>query len=175
MSGAEKTLGFPVKVALEVFRVALLRPSKVEAMLRFPVKGPDGKDIPWPELKFKKDQPGGMVRAFFDKDAGDFAAALKEKDLAAQAKLTPERHGEREALLAWSRLPDSLRRKAFAADAFDLPPELAGKPLTADYVAGGKVKVQKLITDRCIRCHADEDKAPFDSYEGLLKYLDPPK
>ena len=37
-----------------------------------------------------------MVRAFFDKDSAEFAAAVKAKTSAEQAKLTPERHGERE-------------------------------------------------------------------------------
>src|SRR5262249_43820990 len=114
---------------------------------------------------------GGMVRAFFDKDASDFADAVKAKDAATQAKLTPERHGERLALLAWSKLPEPERRKAFEADAFDLPAGLAGKPFTPDYLKGGKVRSEALITDRCIRGHADEAKAQFDSYDGLLKYL----
>ena len=33
---------------------------------------------------------------------------------------------------------------------------------------------QLAIADRCIRCHADEEKTPFEGYEGLLKYLEPP-
>ena len=98
---------------------------------------------------FKGSEGGGMARAFFDKDSAEFAAALKEKDMAAQQKLLPARHGEREALLAWTRLPDAERKKAFEADAFPLPSDWAKKPITADYIKDGKVKVKSLVADRC--------------------------
>jgi hypothetical protein len=122
---------------------------------------------------FKGGEDGGMARAFFDKDSAEFAAALKGKDMAAQQKLLPARHGEREALLAWTKLPDAERKKAFEADAFPLPSDWAKKPITGDYIKDGKVKVKSLIADRCYRCHdgADEDKAPFNDYESLSKYL----
>ena len=36
---------------------------------------------------------------------------------------------------------------------------------------GWKVKVQSIVTDRCVRCHADEEKVPFKDYDSLLKHL----
>ena len=114
---------------------------------------------------------GGMARAFFDKDSAEFAAATKEKDAATQQKLIPQRHGEREALLAWIKLADADRRKAFEADAFPLPSNWGTKPLTGDYVKDGKLKVQSLVTDRCIRCHDGDEKTPFNDYQSLSEYL----
>jgi hypothetical protein len=153
--------------------------SQASRMLTLPL-GPDGKPIafgarvPWADLKFKKEQAGGMVRAFFDKDKGDFQAAVKEKDEIAQKTLTPERHGERAALLAWTKLAEADRKKAYDADAFELPAELTGKPITKSYIAGNKVKIQTMFKDRCIACHADEDKARFENYEEFRKYLEVP-
>jgi cytochrome c553 len=123
------------------------------------------------KIQWKAGEPGGMARAFFDKDSAEFAAAVKEKDEATQRKLMPERHGEREALLAWVKLTDSDRRRAFEADAFPLPSDWANKPITADYVKDGKLKVKSLITDRCIRCHDGDDKTPFNDYQSLSEYL----
>jgi hypothetical protein len=121
--------------------------------------------------KWSGSEEGGMARAFFDKDGAEFTAAFKDKDAATQQKMAPERHGEREAFLAWLKLPDAERRKTFDADAFPLPSDWAKKPITADYVKDGKVKVKSIITDRCVRCHADDEKAPFTDYETLSKYL----
>jgi hypothetical protein len=154
--------------------------SQASKMLTLPL-GPDGKPIPfgagvpWVDLKFKKEQTGGMIRAFFDKDKGEFAAAVSGKDEDAQKKLMPERHGERAALLAWTKLAEAERKKAFDADAFELPAELTGKPITKDYLAGNKVKIQTMFKDRCISCHEGEDKAKFENYEEFRKYLELPK
>jgi cytochrome c553 len=146
--------------------------SPFQNVLAFPVKGPDGKEFPVLEIPFPKGKDaGGMVRAFFDKDIGDFAAAVKDKDMAAQQKLMPERHGELAALVAWSKLADAERKKAYDADAFTLPTDLAKKPITPDYLKDGKAKVKSIITDRCIRCHADDENVTFNDYETLLKYL----
>jgi hypothetical protein len=137
----------------------------VAKMLTLPA-GADVLKLPW-----KKGEPGGMARAFFDKDGAEFAAAVRKKDDATQKMLMPERHGERDALLAWSRLPDPDRRKAFDADAFPLPADWGKRPITADYLKGGAVKVQSIVTDRCVRCHADDETAAFADYESLSKYL----
>lgn len=137
----------------------------VARMLTLPA-GADVLKLPW-----KKGEPGGMARAFFDKDGAEFAAAVRKKDDATQKMLMPERHGERDALLAWSRLPDPDRRKAFDADAFPLPADWGKKPITADYLKGGTVRVQSIVTDRCVRCHADDETAAFADYESLSKYL----
>ena len=140
--------------------------GQVAKMLTVPAGVKNVLDIIW-----KAGKHGGMARAFFDKDGAEFSAAVKDKDKATQEKLMPERHGEREALLAWCRLPDAERKKTFDADAFPLPSDWAKKPITGDYVKDGKVKVKSIVTDRCVRCHADDEKAPFTDYESLSKYL----
>ena len=149
--------------------------SQFEKMLKYPVKDAAGKEVAVADIKFKKEADGGMVRAFFDKDGGDFAAAVKAKDNATLAKFLPHREGELAALVAWGKLVDPLRKKAYNDDAFDLPENLKKKPPTPEYLAAGnKVRVKSLIADRCVRCHADDEKAPFEGYEGLLKFLEPP-
>lgn len=151
-------------------------PNRVQTMLQWPVKGPDGKELAVRELKFKKDQVGGMVRAFFDKDKAEFAQAIKDEDADAQSKLTPERHAELAALTAWAGLPAPEQKRTYDADAFDLPTSLAGKPITKDFVAGGKVKVKTMLETRCFGCHAGEaDDLQFDNLDGLRKFLEPAK
>jgi hypothetical protein len=157
--------------------------SPMEKVFRFPVKDASGKELPLLQIPFIKVgdstiPDGGMVRAFFDKDGGEFSKALKKNDMQAQEKLRPERFGEMEALVAWTRLADTERRKSYEADAFSLPSTLAGKPFTDDYLAAGKVKVKTLINDRCVRCHsagADAEKYPFESYDQILQELVPRK
>jgi cytochrome c553 len=149
--------------------------SRLEEVLQF-TKGPDGKDLPVLTMPFKNDPERNMVRALFDKDGndGEFAAAVKAKDQAAIDKLTPQRHGERFAFLAWSRLPDAERKKTFDDDAFDLPPE--AKQATPDYVnKNGKFKIASLVTDRCVRCHGNDVKIEnkFENYETLKTFLVP--
>ncbi|MBA4063240.1 MAG: hypothetical protein C0501_05925 [Isosphaera sp.] len=146
-------------------------PSRLEELLQYPLVA--NKETPVLDLKWSKAAPGGMVRAFFDKDAAEFKEAVKEKDKDAQEKLTPQRLGERDALLAWARLPDADRKRTFDADAFPLPPNLAGKP-TEEFVAAGKAKIKSLVTARCLRCHeSEEDEIKFEDYESLRRYLDP--
>jgi hypothetical protein len=177
--------------------VAAVPLSPFERVLKFPVIGPGGKEFAFNEIPFKgllEDgtiQEGGMVRAFLDKDAADFAKAWKAKDIANIDSLKPERFGELNALLAWTRLSDAERRKSYGADTFELPATLAGKPLTSDYLAAGKVKIKTLIGDRCTRCHqqgSDGEKFPMavtvrlfgniisiQSYDELAKLLVTPK
>jgi hypothetical protein len=146
--------------------------SSFQNVLTFPVKGPDGKEFAVLEIPFPKGKDaGGMVRAFFDKDADVFARAIKDKDADAQKQLLPERHGELAALVAWSKLAEAERKMTYDADAFNLPTDLAKNPITKDYFKDGKAKVKSIITDRCVRCHADEENVTFSDYETLLKYL----
>lgn len=150
--------------------------SAVQQMLQWPVKGPDGKDVPYRELKFKRGNDGGMVRAFFDKDKAEFAQALKDQDDDAIKKLTGERHGELAALAAWAGLPEPERKRTYEADAFDLPKELAGKPFPGDFLKGGKVKVRAMLDTRCFSCHSGEsDEVQFDSLETMRRFLEPKK
>ncbi|MCE9561312.1 MAG: hypothetical protein K8U57_04600 [Planctomycetes bacterium] len=150
--------------------------SKMDEVLRFPLKGEDGMELAIRKMPFsKKEEPKNMVRAFFDKNLNEdeFVIALKAMNLEAQKKLTPERFGELAAMTAWTKLPDAERKKAYEADAFDLPPDLAKKPFTAGYLKNGKVTIQAIFTDRCIRCHADEENAMFKDYETLRAFLEP--
>jgi len=156
--------------------------SPIERVLKFPVKGPGGKDLQFQEIPFKgllEDgtlQEGGMVRAFFDKDGLDLAKAWKNKNMKALQELTPERFSELEAVSAWIRLPDVERERSHKADLFAMPATLAGKPFTADYLAADKVnlKIRTLLGDRCVRCHmggADAEKYPLEDYDQIRKLL----
>ncbi|WP_439627050.1 hypothetical protein [Gemmata sp.] len=147
--------------------------SVMDRALEFPVKDADGKEIPLLKLPFDKGGKKNMVRAFFDKDAGDYAAAVKAKDQEALDKLTPERHAELAALREWMQLPEAQRKKTFDDDAFPMPAELAKKPFTADYVKDGKVMIKAIVTDRCVRCHDTEEKTTFNNYATLRPYLEP--
>jgi len=151
----------------------VVSPSVMERAFLFPVKDDSGKEVPLLELPFDKGPKKNMVRAFFDKDAGDFADAVKKKNAAAQGKLAPERHGELAALKAWVKLPEADRKKAFNEDAFTLPAELDKKPFTADYLKNGKVAIKSIFSDRCIRCHDSTDKTVFTDYETLRPFLEP--
>jgi hypothetical protein len=148
--------------------------SRVERTLLLP-KGADVLQGKWAARNVDKNmEPGSMARAFFDKDSAEYAEAFKNKDLAAQARLNPERHGELDALLAWTKLVDPERKKTYETDTFPLPSDWGKKPITADYLSkDGKVLIKSLITDRCVRCHADDENVTFSDYDTLLKYLQP--
>lgn len=150
-------------------------PSKMENLLTFPVKGPDGAVLTMAQTPWAGGDDGNMARAFYDKDKAfkelmEGNAAQSEKD-----KLMAERDGERLALIAWIRGADAPRKAAYDADAFPLPPDLAGKPLTSKYVKDGKVAVKTIIADRCLRCHGEGGKQyddyPLDTYEHWQKHM----
>jgi hypothetical protein len=87
-------------------------------------------------------------------------------------KLTDQRHGELAALTAWVKLPLEDRKKTY--EAFPLPVDLAKKPITPDYVKNGNVAIKTILTDRCVRCHADEEKAKFtEDFNSLLPFFEP--
>lgn len=122
-------------------------------------------------------KPGGMVRAFFDKD-DEFKDALKAKspDL---PKLTAARENEQAAVLAWIKSPPDVRKAAFETDKFPLPAPLAGKPFTAAFKSDDKsVKVKTLFAARCVTCHGEGGEkadAPLEKYEEILEFLKPGK
>ena len=78
-------------------------------------------------------------------------------------------------MIAWLRGADAPRKAAYDADAFPLPAELTGKPLTSKYAKDGKVSEKAIIADRCLRCHGEGGKQyddyPLDTYDALKKYL----
>jgi hypothetical protein len=137
--------------------------GKVGRMMT-PPPGVKVRDLKW------GDAEGGMVRAFYDKDAAEYAAAVKEKDAATLAKLDLEREAEHRAFTTWLKLPEAERRKAYDAG-LPLPSDWGTRPIASDYLKDGKLKIQSIITDRCVRCHADDEKSPFTDYETLSKYL----
>ena len=122
---------------------------------------------------------GSMGAAFFDKDGGDYKAILKD-DPTKKPELDAKREGERLAVQAWLRAEPDARKKSYEAKKFDLPPALVGKPLTERFALdGGKAaNVHAILTQRCARCHsAGEEQAgnPLETYEQLMKYVEPPK
>jgi len=123
--------------------------------------------------------PGGMIRAFFDKDS-DFKDVMKDKDKNPQARkafeaLVAEREGELAALRAWVKAAPDARKKAFEDDKFPLPAEMKDKPMTADFVADSTraVKIKTLMETRCMSCHGGDVKVNLETYESLEKYLKP--
>ncbi|MFO0822876.1 MAG: hypothetical protein U0792_07115 [Gemmataceae bacterium] len=148
-------------------------PSPMEVVLEFPLKDDKGMEIPIASLPWSKEPKKNMVRAFFDKDS-EFANAMKNAALpqAAKNQLTDERHGELAAIKEWLKLPMDLRKKTYDEDAFPLPADLAKRPITADYVKNGKVTVKAILTDRCIRCHADDEKAMFSDFASMQKFME---
>jgi len=143
--------------------LAGVRPvSKLEKLVMGPVEG-----APW-------NGSGSMAAAFFHKDGAGYSREVKKNP-----DIQKEREGERAVVRAWVNAPDVDREKAYEADTFPLPPELVGKPVTADYLAnnGGAAKVKTLLADRCVRCHGKDGAQanyPLETYAQLLKYMDVP-
>jgi mono/diheme cytochrome c family protein len=123
----------------------------------------------------KTDKPGGMIRAFYDKD-DEFKNALKNKD-PDLPKFTDERNGEKNAVVAWAKTAAEARKKAFEDDAFVLPPELIGKPLTTAFKSNDTtVKIRSLFKARCTVCHGpdgEKEDIPLTNYDQIAKYLQP--
>jgi hypothetical protein len=152
---------------------------QLDRMLTHPIRFLDIYTLPTELMTFEGGEEGNMVRAFFDKEKifrtkmNDPGVSQAEKD-----KLQAEREGELKALVAWIRTADAARRTAYEGkDGFTLPPDLAGKPITLDYLKGGKVQIQAMINDRCVKCHgpgAKQADYPLTNYEEIRKYLNPP-
>jgi hypothetical protein len=111
---------------------------------------------------------GTMSFAFF-KDV----KRAKEKDAAKGERLEQTRQAEREAVLAWIRLPDAERKTAYDKDALDLkastvPASLKDR-LDPDDVEGDKAKVQSILSNRCSECHGD---AGLQGKRSLVNYGD---
>lgn len=134
--------------------------NEIDRLLTWPLD-PAGKPVPLTELKFAGGEDGGMIRAFFDKDK-KYADPLKA-----------QRQSDLDALAAWARSPDAVRKSSYEADKFELP-GLSDKAVTPDFVKDGKVKIKTLIDTRCATCHAPGKKQedyPLDSYKGFAAYL----
>lgn len=162
--------------------------SKVETAAQHPVPNNPGEAAPQrqqsqleklvmgattPTEAAPWDGTGSMAAAFFARDGDDYKDLIKERP---QAEVDAEREGERLAVQAWIVADATSRKAAFDADAFVLPPERFGKPITVRYLTEDKksVTIKTLLADRCVRCHAaDGDVAdyPLETYEQLLKYM----
>src|SRR5262249_12978703 len=121
---------------------------------------------------------GTMRPAFTFKSAG-WARAIKGKNRAEVQKLRDERDGERLALIDWIR--KGANKEAYENDSYPLPEELATHPITAEFLeAAGDgppvVKIQSLVSKRCVRCHAPgkgvPGEFPLDTYDDLSVYCE---
>jgi hypothetical protein len=113
-----------------------------------------------------------MTRAFYDK-SNDYK---KDTDKRGAAVVDPERETERLAMIAWIKSPDATRKATYSDGEdgkFPIPVELVGKPITADYLDEDtkSLKINKLILDRCVRCHGGDQKPDLDTYEHLRPML----
>lgn len=114
-----------------------------------------------------------MSAAFFGKDK-------KYKELVKkQPEMEKDREGEQFALQAWLKAPAADRKKAFDADAFALPADRVGKPITAEFLAADKktVKVQAILKARCAACHGPEgeqEEHPLTKWDEIAKYFGKP-
>jgi hypothetical protein len=130
----------------------------------------------------------GQMRAAFTKHSDGWKEAIKDlvknkhmDEAQAEAEIKKPREGERLALLDWLRSGAS--KDAYKKDSFALSAEVAGRPITDEYVLRGDdgkppaVKLKKMLDDRCVRCHqkdgADPHAAdyPLDTWERLKPYV----
>jgi hypothetical protein len=125
---------------------------------------------------------GSMRAAFTSKSAG-WRQVVRKKGQEEIQKLRDERNGESVALLDWIHRGAS--KEEYDADAHPLPPELAGKPITEEYIAKDdngrpftppRIKIQSMLCDRCVRCHSVNKTGtpaqfPLDTYDDLALYL----
>jgi hypothetical protein len=114
------------------------------------------------------------------KDIERKAKALKKTDdlAAAEQALRAERDGERLALLAWVEAGAS--KEDYQNNRFELPEQLAKRPITQKFAQEpGVVKIKEIIDLRCARCHApdgEDPKAanfPLNDYQKLLPFVTP--
>jgi hypothetical protein len=137
---------------------------------------------------------GGTMATAFTKKSGGWESAVKkqaqkltgrrgtptdEQLQQAEAELRKERDTERLALIEW--VAKGADKQAYDEDSFCVSDALVNSPLDDKFVGdppaeGGRtVKVQTILTERCVRCHGPgggkAEKFPLDSYEHLQKYL----
>src|SRR5262245_27655440 len=127
----------------------------------------------------------GQMSAAFTNEKPEFRKALGKlkaahpdwDDQKAEAALREQREGERQAVLAW--LAAGAAEEAYAADAFPLPADWKGPPVTPAFAGpdGKSVKVKSILDARCARCHGKEgeqEDKPLDTFAAIKTYL-PPK
>jgi hypothetical protein len=96
--------------------------------------------------------------------------------------VTLDRDGERLALLEW--LHAGADKKAYEDDDYKISAELAGKPITGNFVVEDKnekhVRIRSIIEDRCVRCHGDgagfgAAQYPLTNWEQVSIYVEKEK
>lgn len=150
-------------------------PNPTDVVVRFSHFAPfDGKFPPSKiESVVSGDPYGGfnstnMTPAFFgESDKAYKKVSTLSKEDPKRKKLDAERTGERDALIAFINTAAEKRKAIYDADAMDMPEALKEKPITEDFVADGKVKVQTLISERCGRCHDNQQKPNFAKFDDL--------
>jgi hypothetical protein len=147
--------------------------NDLDRLLTLPVRDENGNVVEKPS--FNGSEKGTMTRAFFDKDKSDVYEKTMKDPAVPQAekdKLAAQRQAELDAVVAWVRSGEPVRKLAYETDAFDAP-AAAGK-LPPEFVKDGKAKVKSIIDTRCAACHAPGKKYedyPLTNYEELSKYL----
>lgn len=114
-----------------------------------------------------------MTPAFYGESDSEYKKVKDlPKDDPRRKKLDAERTTERDAVLAFINSPADKRKAMYDADSMDLPEALKKRPMTEDFVDGGKVKIKLLIDERCGRCHKPKEQAPnlkeFATLEPLI-------
>ncbi len=116
-----------------------------------------------------------MTPAFYGESDKDYKKVSSlPKDDPKRKKVDADRAGERAALVAFINLPVEQRKAIYDADAMDVPDTLKGKAITEDFVDNGKVKVQTLLSERCGRCHDNQQKPTFGKFEELEPLITAP-
>ena len=111
-----------------------------------------------------------MTPAFTEKSGKQY-----DKECAARgaAVVDAERAGEVKAVLAWIGTDPDGRKAAYAADQFPVAADFG--PVTEDYKDGAAVKIQSVVTDRCVRCHGGEQQPDLSDYAKLEPLITAPK
>jgi hypothetical protein len=135
---------------------------------------------------------GGQMRAAFFEKAGGWKKEIDkrahkmvrraepndEQRKQAEEQLRNERETERLALVEWVEKGGD--KEAYEKDSFCVSDKLVARPIDDQFVgdapeSGGRtIKVQTLINERCVRCHAQGgqvEKAPLENYAQIQKYL----
>jgi hypothetical protein len=137
----------------------------------------------------------GQMSAAFTTQSGGWKSAIKEKarqlggrgrqaaPLAeAEKALRAERDTQRQAVIAW--VQEGASKEDYEKDCFPIHKNLADKPMSKSYLKkeGDQqfIKIQSIISDRCVRCHVKEGSAnekaakfPMDTYDALKPYVTP--
>lgn len=147
------------------------------------------------DFEGKKMNGQGQMTAAFFKRSDDYKDAISERagelaekrggkardpaiKQAAKEEIDRERHGERKAMIAWTRAGG--KEEEYNDDKFPLPDDLAKEPIASKYLVEeeGKiaepraVKIQTMFKDRCATCHTDggnAQKFPLTNFAEIKK------